>query len=162
MQKASRPPIEIPQALTDYLRSRTEIVAAYLFGSVAAGKAHKFSDVDVALLLAEGIDAKQKWDIVLEAMGEAESAFGRRADVVTLSDAGLVFGFQILKHGSVIFEQDRDSRCRFEMRLRSEYYDYQPYLRYQQTEFLRRLKKEGLLYGYEQRRRAAATVERGS
>ena len=160
MQKANLPPVEIPQAFADYLRNRAEIVAAYLFGSVAAGKAHKFSDVDVALLLAEGVDPDKAWDITLEAMGEAETAFKRRADVVILNQAGLVVGFQILKTGRVIFERDRDARCRFEMRLRSEYYDYQPYLKYQQTEFLRRLKQEGLLYGYEQRRRAAAKTER--
>ena len=59
MQKASLPSVEVPQAFADYLRSRTEIVAAYLFGSVAAGKAHKFSDVDVALLLAEGVDSRR-------------------------------------------------------------------------------------------------------
>ncbi len=45
--------VEIPQPFLDYLKNRPEIVAAYLFGSVAAGKAHKFSEVDVALLLAE-------------------------------------------------------------------------------------------------------------
>ncbi|MBM4422316.1 MAG: nucleotidyltransferase domain-containing protein [Chloroflexi bacterium] len=153
-------PIEIPQSFIAYLQRRTEIVAAYLFGSVAAGKAHKFSDVDVALLLAERVDSNTAWDIRLEAMGEAEAAFGRRADVVTINEVGLVFGFQILKTGSVIYARDQGARCRFEMRLRSEYYDYQPYFEYQQSEFLRRLKSEGLLYGYHRRRRASAKTER--
>ncbi len=152
--------IEVPQSFLAYLHRRAEIVAAYLFGSVAAGKAHKFSDVDVALLLAEPIDRNQAWDIMLEAMGEAEEAFGRRADVAIINQVGLVFAFQILKNGAVIFERNKAERCRSEMRLRSEYYDYQPYLKYQQDEFRRRLKKEGLLYGYEQRRRAAAKIER--
>lgn len=150
----------MPQSFIAYLQSRPEIVAAYLFGSVAAGRAHKFSDVDIALLLAEGVESRRAWDLMLEAMGEAESVFGRRADVVILNDVGLVFTFQVLKSGKVIFERDRDARCRFEMRARSEYYDYQPYLQYQRTEFLKRLKTEGLLYGYEQRRRAAAKTER--
>ena len=48
-------PLEVPQSFVEYLKSRPEIVAAYLFGSVAAGKAHKFSDVDVVLLLAEPV-----------------------------------------------------------------------------------------------------------
>ncbi len=34
---------DVPQCLIDYLNSRPEIVTAYLFGSVAAGRAHKFS-----------------------------------------------------------------------------------------------------------------------
>lgn len=152
--------IEVPKTLTDYLQRRPEIIAAYLFGSVAAGKAHKFSDVDVALLLADTVDAKQAWDIRLEAMGEAETAFGRRADVIIISEVGLVFAFQILKSSKVIFERDKAFRCRYEMRVRSAYYDYLPYLQHQQNEFRRRLKKEGLLYGYKQRRRAAAKAER--
>jgi len=147
----------IPPTFLAYLHRRTEVVAAYLFGSVAAGTAHKFSDVDVALLLTEPAEA---WAITLEAMGEAEAAFGRRADVVIINQAGLVFGFQILKTGRVFFERDKAARCDFEMLLRSQYYDYQPYLAYQQAEFLRRLKSEGLLYGYEQRRRAQMRVSR--
>ena len=153
-------PVEIPQALTAYLRSQSEIVAAYLFGTVASGKAHKFSDVDVALLLADGVKWERRWEIILEAMGKAETAFRRRADMVVINEVSLFFAFQILKNGRVVFERDKAARCRFEMRARSEYYDYQPYLKYQQTEFLRRLKQEGLLYGYEQRRRAAAKAER--
>lgn len=152
--------IDIPLSFAEYLQRRTEIVAVYLFGSVAAGKAHRLSDVDVALLLADGVGDKQAWDIRLEVMGEAEAAFGRRADVVILNQVGLIFGFQILRSGRVIHERDKAARCRHEMRLRSEYYDYQPYLQYQQTEFRRRLKKEGLLYGYHQRRRAAAKTQR--
>jgi hypothetical protein len=151
--------IEVPQAFKDYLQRRTEIVAAYLFGSVAAGKAHKFSDVDVALLLAENIASKRAWDIRLEVMGDAETAFKRRADVIVINESGLVLGFQVLRTGQVIFERDKAARCRFEMILRSQYYDYQPYLAYQQAEFLRRLKTEGLLYGYQQRRRAVAKAE---
>ncbi len=156
MAKPSTQYAEIPKRFLDYLWSRPEIVAAYLFGSVAAGRAHKFSDVDVALLLTDSMDGMRKWDLRLEAMGEVETAFQRRADVVVINDVGLVFGFQILKGGRIIFERDRATRCNWETLARSEYYDYLPYLQYQQAEFLRRLKSEGLLYGYEQRRRAAA------
>ena len=36
--------VEIPRSFIAYLDRREEILAAYIFGSVAAGKAHKFSD----------------------------------------------------------------------------------------------------------------------
>jgi predicted nucleotidyltransferase len=156
MQTASRPPIEIPQAFTDYLRSRTEIIAAYLFGSVAAGKAHKFSDVDVALLLAEGIDSKQKWDIVLEAMGEAESAFGRRADVAILNTSPTVFCYLILKHGRIIFDRATTSRPEFEARVYLAYFDLKPYLAEYDAAMFKRIKERGLGYGYPKTTRAPA------
>ncbi|MBC8449756.1 MAG: nucleotidyltransferase domain-containing protein [Chloroflexi bacterium] len=38
-------------AIADYLASRDDILAAYVFGSAAEGVAHRLSDLDVALLL---------------------------------------------------------------------------------------------------------------
>jgi len=140
----------------EYLQRRTEIAAAYLFGSVAAGKAHKFSDVDVALLLAAGVDSNQAWDIRLEAMAEAEAAFGRRADVAMLHEVGTLLKFQVIHRGKRIFERDRKVRIRFEVEARTEYFDYKPYLDQQHREFRRQLKMKGLTYGYERRVRALA------
>jgi predicted nucleotidyltransferase len=64
---------ESPQSFPDYLQGRREIITPYLFGSVAAGRANRFSDVDIALLLADGVDWRRGWDIRLEAMGETEA-----------------------------------------------------------------------------------------
>ena len=154
---ANMPPqLEIPASFLAYLQARPEMVAAYLFGSVAAGKAHKFSDVDVALLLAEGVDSKHAWDIMLEAMDKAEAAFGRRADVAILNQAGSVVKFQVIHHGRLIFERDRKARIGFEVHARNEYFDYKPYLDEQYREFLKRLKTEGLGYGHKRRARALA------
>ena len=149
--------IEIPQAFLAYLQRRAEIVAAYLFGSVAAGKAHKFSDVDVALLLAEGVDSNTAWDIRLEAMGEAEAAFERRADVAILNQVtSTLLKFQVIHRGKLIYERNRKARIGFEVEARTEYFDYKPYLDEQHREFRRMLKKKGLTYGYERRVRALA------
>lgn len=149
--------IEIPKAFTDYLHRRTEIVAAYLFGSVAAGKAHKFSDVDVALLLAEGVDSNKAWDIQLEAMGEAEAAFGRRADAAILNQvASTLLKFQVIHRGKLIYERNRKARIGFEVETRAEYFDYRPYLDKQHQEFRKMLRRKGLTYGLERRVRALA------
>jgi hypothetical protein len=147
---------DVPQRLIDYLNSRPEIVAAYLFGSVAAGRAHKFSDVDVALLLAEGLDSTRAWDIRLEAMGEAEDAFGRRADVAMLHEIGSLLKFQVIHRGKLIFERDRKARIKFEVEARMEYFDYRPLLDVQDQELIRRIKTEGLGHGHKRRARALA------
>jgi len=40
-------------ALTEYLAAQPDVIAAYLFGSQATGRARAGSDVDVAVLLDE-------------------------------------------------------------------------------------------------------------
>ena len=153
--------MEVPKTLTDYLQRRPEIIAAYLFGSVAAGKAHKFSDVDVALLLTEGVDSNRAWDLRLEAMDEAETAFGRRADVAILNQAtSTLLKFQVIHRGKLIFERDRKARIGFEVDARMEYFDYKPLLDVQDKELIRRIKTEGLGHGYKRRDRALAKSQR--
>jgi len=43
-------------ALTEYLAAQPDVIAAYLFGSRASGRARAGSDVDVAVLLDEEED----------------------------------------------------------------------------------------------------------
>jgi hypothetical protein len=153
-----RPVIEIPPSFKDYLHRRSEIIAAYIFGSVAAGKAHKFSDVDVALLLVEGVDSLKAWDIVLEAMGEAETAFKRRADVQSLQTAPIVFRYLVFKHGQLIFDRAAHVRARFEARTYLEYFDLKPYLVEYDQALFKRIRKRGMGYGYPKTPRALAKV----
>ncbi len=140
--------VEVPQTFLDYLISRPEIVAAYLFGSVAAGKAHKFSDVDVALLLVEQVDRDKAWEIRLEAMGEAETAFGRRADVGILNTSPVVFSYLALKHGRLIFDRGLSQRPEFEARTYLSYFDLKPYLREYDDAMFKRIKERGVGYGH--------------
>lgn len=140
--------LEVPQSFIEYLQSRPEIVAAYLFGSVAAGKAHKFSDVDVALLLVEPVDRARAWEIRLEAMGEAETAFGRRADVGILNTSPVVYCYLALKHGRLIFDRGLSQRPEFEARTYLRYFDLKPYLREYDDAMFKRIKERGVGYGH--------------
>ena len=152
------PPLEIPSPFLTYLQARLEIVAAYLFGSVAAGKAHKFSDVDVALLLAEGADSKRARDIMLEAMDKVEAAFGRRADVAILNTSPTVFCYLVLRHGQLIFNRGTPQRPEFEVRVYAAYFDLKPYLEEYDRALFKRIKELGLGYGYPKTSRAPAKV----
>ncbi len=148
--------LEVPQSFLDYLTSRPEIVAAYLFGSVAAGKAHKFSDVDIALLLVEPVDRDRAWDITLEAMGEAETTFGRRADVGILNTSPVVYCYLALKHGRLIFDRGLSQRPEFEARTYLSYFDLKPYLREYDDAMFKRIKERGVGYGHRKTARSFA------
>jgi|SRR3989339_215870 len=49
-------PAEIRELLQPVLAEHPEITAAYLFGSVATGRHHSGSDIDIAILLARTLD----------------------------------------------------------------------------------------------------------
>ncbi|MFC1590890.1 nucleotidyltransferase domain-containing protein [Thermodesulfobacteriota bacterium] len=42
---------EIEENIRAYFESKTEVIAVYLFGSYAAGKQHRTSDLDIGILL---------------------------------------------------------------------------------------------------------------
>src|SRR5438874_5082112 len=77
------------------------IVSAYLFGSVAEGRAHRESDVDVGILLDRAVypRAADRFDIRLRCVGPLTAALGRAIDVVILNDAPPQLARHILTTG---------------------------------------------------------------
>lgn len=65
------------------------LISAYLFGSVASGRAHRESDVDLAVLLDRQVypTPQQRFDLRLRLIGRLQSAIGRDVDLVVLNDA---------------------------------------------------------------------------
>lgn len=57
------------KSLVDYLATQPDVLAAYLFGSYATGKARPQSDVDVAVLLSEADDL-ERFERRLRLIGE--------------------------------------------------------------------------------------------
>ncbi len=107
------------EAIREYARSRPEIVAVYLFGSTAAGKAGARSDVDLAVMVRTPLDGMARID-----METALSLrIGRDVDLVVFGQADPVLKHQILEPKRLIYEGDRDERIRQETQARYEYLD---------------------------------------
>jgi predicted nucleotidyltransferase len=72
----------------------TDAVSAYLFGSVAEGRSHRESDIDLALLLRREShpDPTDRFDRRLLLMGDLEAELGRTVDLVILNDAPPLLG----------------------------------------------------------------------
>ncbi len=86
-----------------------DVAVAYLFGSHARGTAGPLSDVDVAVLLAEGSPAVRHLalvDPVAEVVGSA------RADVVVLNDAPVALAYRVLRDGVRLVIHDELARVR--------------------------------------------------
>jgi len=130
-------------ALTEYLAAQPDVVAAYLFGSRATGRARAASDVDVAVLLNEE-DSFARFERRLQLMVEVSDVCGREADVIVLNDAPPLLQHQVLKHGRLLYERDRRARVEFEVCSRKIYFDYKPVLDRQTRELFREIKEVGL------------------
>jgi predicted nucleotidyltransferase len=132
------------EALVNCLAAQPDVLAAYLFGSYATGKARPESDVDLAVLLS-GTDDMERFERRLRLMGEVEEALGRRpADVVVLNDAPPLLAYQVLRYGRLIFERDRAARVEFEVRSGQVYTDLVPMRQFFREALFHEVKEAGL------------------
>ena len=119
----------VEEALADVLKGAgAEVVAAYVYGSVARGEARPSSDVDIALLFrSERPRTLEGLGLGLEA--QLERALGVPVQTVILNEAPVDLVHRVLRDGRVILDRDRSARIRFEVRARNEYLDLLPVLR---------------------------------
>lgn len=88
-------------ALSTALRGARGVVSAYLFGSVATGRAHRESDVDLGVLLDRQLHpgAADRFDARLRLVERLQSATGRPVDLVVLNDAPPQLARHIMTRG---------------------------------------------------------------
>lgn len=109
-----------------------EIVAAYLFGSVAAGRAHRESDVDVAVLFnRELLPDRADRSAAAEVLAGELMAVLRtnRIDLVPLNDAPPLFARAIITQGIRLFVNDVAVVHAFERDALLRAADLEPFMR---------------------------------
>jgi len=142
--------------LTAFLATQEDIVAAYLFGSLAQGRATPRSDIDIAVLLKRAARPEASdLDRQLQLMGDISRFADREVDVIILNSASPVLKDQVLRPGRRIFERDRRARVDFEVRVGQEYEDVKPMYDFFTLDLFTKIKEVGLVG----RRRAHRTTE---
>ena len=116
--------------LAAFLATQPDVIAVYLFGSLAEGRATPHSDVDTAILFADASDPLAVGDRQLQLMGELERFTDRDVDVVILNTAPPILQNQVLRHGRLLCERDRRARVDFEVLTGRVYADRQPMRRF--------------------------------
>ena len=116
------------------------IVAVYLFGSVAEGRSHAESDVDIGVLLdwKRFPDAASRFDVRLQLSGEV-STLTTTADVVILNDAPPPLAAHIVTRGVRLFCSDGELDHNFRRDAQLKAADIEPFLRR-----MRKIKLEAL------------------
>lgn len=102
------------------------VAAAYVFGSVARGDAHPESDLDVAILLREGVPSDDMELLANLAAGLERFSPSGRVDLVVLGEQGSVFRHRVLREGVVVYDVDPERRIDYEARTIVEYLDWKP------------------------------------
>lgn len=121
-----------PEELATVFRTEPAIVAAWLFGSVAAGRPTPFSDIDFAVLLRpdapQGLDRFVLLDRLARRLAELLGVSEQKVDVATLDGPGCVFPYEVVRTGKLLYEADRKARELFVWRVYMRYLDFQPTL----------------------------------
>lgn len=132
------------QAARAFLAQQGEVLAAYLFGSVARGQATHLSDVDVAVLLDPSLGAEARVERQLALMLALDDVADREVQVTVLNDAPPSLAYRVIREGKLLYEGDRLQRVAFEARTLQIYFDIQPMLEYHREVLLEQIQEVGL------------------
>lgn len=128
------------QSLEQVLRD-ADIRFAYLFGSRASGQGHQRSDADVAVMPTTEPGLLERAGLAADLARALEVP---DVDVVLLDRAPLELRGRIVQEGQLIYSTDEPARVAFEVRTRSEYFDFLPSLREIQRSYLTHVAEHGL------------------
>jgi predicted nucleotidyltransferase len=118
-------------ALVTTLEGTCGVASAYLYGSVAAGRAHRESDVDVGVLLDRRVypHAVDRFEARLRLTGLLQSSAGREVDLVVLNDAPPHLVRHVMTTGLRLVMADADLDHAHLRVMQSRAADLDPFLR---------------------------------
>lgn len=135
-------PAEIERIGEFFAETARGVVSAYLFGSHAEDRAHRESDVDIAVLLDYGEypDARGRFETRLRLIADLGNLLRRNdVDLVILNDAPPELGARIVTEGKRLFCSDDDADHAFVRDIQLRAADLRPFL-----ERMRRIKLEAM------------------
>ena len=104
-----------------------DVVAVYLYGSVARDEGREDSDIDVGVFLKGEEAGLASWppaEVVLEE--RLSRSTGLPIEVHVLNSAPLEFSGRVLEEGVLVFSGDEVARVRLEVAIRGQYLDFKP------------------------------------
>ena len=127
----TEPDTELERRIAECLAKRPEVLLGYLFGSHAAGRAHRESDVDVAVLLdrAHCGTERERFDLRVELSADLVAALHcNEVDLVVLNDAPPLFARRIVYEGKLLHCVDPAAEHAFRRDVQMRAADLAPFL----------------------------------
>lgn len=133
--------------LGPFFKGRSEVVFAYLFGSISRGTAGELSDIDLAVFIGPpGLPQTGNYGYQSDLSVELQALLEKEVDLVLLNDASAALRYRVLRDGCLIFCRSEKERRLFHERAVMQYLDLQPLLRVQRHYLHKRL-AEGVFGG---------------
>jgi predicted nucleotidyltransferase len=132
----------ISELASQYFTGRSEVLAAYLYGSQAEGRASALSDIDIGVLIRGGLAEERLWRLE-----DALAADLRRilrtdkVDLIVLNLTPLRIRYEVIIRGKVLYSADDGARADFESYSLRRYWDFEKYLEEYDRCFLTRIKE---------------------
>ncbi|SFD26678.1 type VII toxin-antitoxin system MntA family adenylyltransferase antitoxin [Clostridium uliginosum] len=130
--------IQLNKAI-EILKEEFNPIVIYLFGSGAKNKLRDDSDIDIAFLTYNAVDA---YECFMKAQ-ELADIFKREVDLIDLNTSSTVFKAQVVGTGKRIYCSDDTKRMYFEMRTLKSY----AMLNEEREVILKKIKERGTVYG---------------
>jgi predicted nucleotidyltransferase len=130
--------IQLNKAI-EILKEEFNPIVIYLFGSGAKNRLRDDSDIDIAILTDNEIDA---YECFIKAQ-ELADIFNREVDLINLNTSSTVFKAQVVGTGKIIYCRDETKRMYFEMRAFKSY----AILNEEREVILKKIKERGTLSG---------------
>jgi predicted nucleotidyltransferase len=111
-------------AIVESLGSDTSVVAAFLFGSLASGRAGPLSDVDVGLLLRDPRDSERVCGRTMDELCRRLKT--SRVQVVSLAGMPPPVRYRVIRDGVLVVSRDAAVVERFVADTVRHYLDFQP------------------------------------
>jgi predicted nucleotidyltransferase len=126
------------QDIREYFEDKKDVVAVYLFGSQATGKAGNQSDVDIGIV-ADGKNPEPMIEKRLIFISELSRILRKDVHPVILNFASKQLIRQIFEKGKCILVNDKKRLARFKMFEFAELADFAYYKELTQSGFLRKV-----------------------
>ena len=133
---------EIADIVAAYCAERPEIVACYLFGSQASGKARSGSDVDLAFLLKSDVPRSGYTELTLEYFAQLSRMLRRDIHPQVMNNAGELVLEQIFRKGLVVYGAEDFDNAYFRMTQTAQIAEFAPLRKRMEDNFLERMKEK--------------------
>jgi predicted nucleotidyltransferase len=110
--------------LISWAQAQPEILAVYLYGSCAEGRASTLSDIDIAVLAGEDLSRAQLWQLEDRLAGQWPEV----VDLRLLNLAPLPFRYEVTVRGRRLWAADLGKVAGLESRIWRTYWDLHPHL----------------------------------
>lgn len=111
------------------------VVAVYLYGSSITGRLRAESDIDIAILPSYRTIDDERLILISKVESIITKLLGgkgikREVSIVNLRDKflALTLQYRIVTEGLLLYEKDKVERIEFENAIKSEHFDFLPYI----------------------------------